>query len=415
MAKLPFLALLSIIAVNSVANEIIPDRRKDQYPTLPAYLVVPLPYSLPGIGDGMMLLGNISNVAETTADVYGIEVFGDAKGTLLFADEIPLYQKWISLDLNYMDIDRAAVKSYRSRGMQHSDANDFRILDVNLAQENSAALRVYQFDKRLDLFLAYAKNEYHLEALRDNNGDLITKLDEPYISKVKQINYGANIDLTDDNLDPRSGVRLGLSYIDHPRENDSDPDFYTLDYNLLTYIPIGKIDSLVINYYQSDAHMRSPGNTDPDAIRDELGTNCAPTDTGCLQSEQALVDSIINQRVNGTATSLGGDQRLRAYPGDRFSGAHMAFFGAELRWNFSQEVTPFDYFIWKDVRTGMQLAFFYEIATVAEASSDLWNETRYSAGIGGRLIAGSGGVYRADFAYGSEGSEISVIFEYPWE
>ena len=52
----------------------------------------------------------------------------------------------------------------------------------------------------------------------------------------------------------------------------------------------------------------------------------------------------------------------------------MAFYGAELRWNFSDEVAPFDYLFWKDVRTGIQLA--YEKGTVAEESADLWAESR---------------------------------------
>ena len=170
-----------------------------------------------------------------------------------------------------------------------------------------------------------------------------------------------------------------------------------------------------LNYYQSDAHVRSQGNTDPAAIREELEANCAPTDTECLQAEQEIVDALINERTYGNANSLGGDLRLRSYPGDRFKGAHSAFIGAEYRWNFKQESTPFDYYIWKDVRTGIQAAFFAGIGTVSEKSNDLWKDKRYSFGTGVRLITASGGVYRADIATGDEGAEVTVIFDYPWE
>ncbi len=66
------------------------------------------------------------------------------------------------------------------------------------------------------------------------------------------------------------------------------------------------------------------------------------------------------------------------------------------------------------MRTGLQVAFFGEVGSVSETSSDLWNETRTSYGTGLRLVAASGAVYRADIAYGSEGSETTVFFFYPW-
>jgi hypothetical protein len=39
---------------------------------------------------------------------------------------------------------------------------------------------------------------------------------------------------------------------------------------------------------------------------------------------------------------------------------------------------------------------------------------RSSYGLGLRLISASGFVYRADYATGDEGSEVSVIFSYPF-
>jgi len=89
--------------------------------------------------------------------------------------------------------------------------------------------------------------------------------------------------------------------------------------------------------------------------------------------------------------------------------------GLEFRWNMTEESTPFDYLIWKDVRTGIQYAFFAELGTVSELNNDLWKETRYSVGTGVRLITGSGGVYRADIATGDEGAELIIIFDYPWQ
>ncbi|MCZ6557803.1 MAG: hypothetical protein O7A69_08490, partial [SAR324 cluster bacterium] len=39
-----------------LATAQIPERRKDQFPTTPGYLIVPLPYEFPGLGRGFFLL-----------------------------------------------------------------------------------------------------------------------------------------------------------------------------------------------------------------------------------------------------------------------------------------------------------------------------------------------------------------------
>lgn len=90
------------------------------------------------------------------------------------------------------------------------------------------------------------------------------------------------------------------------------------------------------------------------------------------------------------------------------------FYAAEFRWNLSEETTPFDYFIWKDVRTGMQVAFFAETGSVADTTGELGDKFASSYGAGFRLVSASGNVYRADLATGDEGAETTLIFFYPW-
>lgn len=87
--------------------------------------------------------------------------------------------------------------------------------------------------------------------------------------------------------------------------------------------------------------------------------------------------------------------------------------GTEVRWNLTDEVTPFNIYIMKDIRTAVQLAFFYEVGTVSDGA--LWVETRSSGGAGLRIVTGSGLVYRLDLSAGQEGFQPSVFFQYPWE
>ena len=404
-----------IFACMTVSADVsYPDRRRDQFPESPAHLVVPLPYSYPGIGDGFFLMGNFSNVLETTTDFLAMSVTGDAGGYILQFDEVPLIDQRLFVRLFYQDINRAQVNQYDVRGMEGTSKNEYTLLDISLARNKSAEFNLTFFERRLNFTYEHKVNEFEVKAVRDNNGDLITQLDDPYYGKESKNTFGVYVDLTDDYLDPLKGMRFSLHYLDQPADKSEDPSFYVLTYNLSLYLPMMKIDTLVFNYFQSDAHVRKKGNTNPTDIRAELGLNCDPLDTECLQSEQNLVDVFINQRTNGTAASLGGKDHLRSYPQDRFNGAHSAFLGVEYRWNFKQEVAPFNYLFWKDVRTGLQVAFFGEVGSVSEKSSDLWDETRYSYGAGFRLVAASGAVYRADLANGSEGAELTVFFFYPW-
>ncbi len=411
--KFLLLLMLLMLPQQLLAFDMNPERRKDQNPTIPAYFMIPLPYSLPGIGDGFLLMGNVSNVFGSTADLSLLQVTGDARGTIAHGVEIPLYFEWLSLDFMYQNINKASINNYSKRGMSSTTKEDFNILEVGLARTLNTTLNFEFYDKRLNFFYSRSNSSHRIDALRDNKGNFIQRLN--YEGSSESDHFTAELDLTDDHLDPRDGFRVSLTYRDHADQDTDAAKFYTLDYKAKAYLPMGAVNTLVVHYFRSDAHVTSEGNLDPAAIRSGLNTNCAPADAVCLQAEQELVDMFINERKYGTASDLGGDQKLRSFPGNRYKGAHSAMVGAEFRWNMTQEATPFDYFIWKDVRTGIQWAFFAELGTVSEVTSDLWQETRYSLGTGLRLITGSGGVYRADLATGEEGSELSIIFDYPWQ
>jgi len=406
---LTFLLLFSSVSVQ--ADITFPERRKNQFPDSPAHLVVPLPYSYPGIGSGYFLMGNFSNVLETT-DILAMYVTGDARGYILQFDEVPIVSKRLFVKYFYQDINKAQINQYDVRGMAGTSKNEFTLLDVSLARNKVADLNLTFFDRRLNFLYQRIENEFGVKAIRDYQGILISALD--YHGKETKNAFGVAVDLTDDYLDPLKGIAFNLEYQNQPKSTANDPSFYVLTYNMSLYTPMFEADTLVLNYFQSDAHVTSPGNTNPADIRNELGFNCNPLDTGCLQSEQKLVDGFINMRTNGTSASLGGKDRLRSYPQGRFNGGHTAFLGVEYRLNFKQEVKPFDYLFWKDVRTGLQVAFFGEVGSVSENSGDLWKQNRSSYGVGLRLVAASGAVYRADIANGVEGSELTMMFAYPW-
>ena len=72
------LCLFSFFIVELVhAFEI--DRRREQFSKQYGQLFIPLPYSLPGLGTGLLFIGNFGNIADTTIDFAAIGGIGDAE------------------------------------------------------------------------------------------------------------------------------------------------------------------------------------------------------------------------------------------------------------------------------------------------------------------------------------------------
>ena len=152
--------LLIFSSVAAYADATIPDRRKDQFPSSDAHLIVPLPYSYPGIGGGFFLMGNFSNLRDTTTDFLAMVITGDAGGYILQFDEVPIVNQHLFLKLYYQDIDRAQVNQYDVRGMNGTSKNDFTLLDVTLARSKTAELNLTFFDRRLNFLYQHMDQEF---------------------------------------------------------------------------------------------------------------------------------------------------------------------------------------------------------------------------------------------------------------
>lgn len=413
---LGLLLLTLLLPTTGVAAELGfgPERRKDQFPEESGRLLAPLPYSMPGIGEGFFLLGHFSNLLEGTSDLTLVGVTGDATGLVVLTDEVPLVNKHLFFRAQVVNMDKVQVNQYKFRDMR-SEKDDYDLLDIASYQGRMAALDLAYYDRRLVFSFARQLEKGGVDMIRDADGNAVAVFPDPFRFRGRRSTISANLDLTDDYLDPRRGWRFGVDYIDAAKVDTNDADFNISNINASWYVPTLGADTLVLNYFQSDAHVRKKGVIDRAVVEAELGIVCPLADTVCQSSVDSLVDATINARRYGTAMSLGGDNRFRAYPQDRFKGAHVAFIGVEYRWNFVRESTPFNFYIWKDTHTGYQLAFFGEYATVSETWGDLWKDSRYVLGTGFRLVTASGSVYRADLGFGDEGAELSLFFFYPWK
>lgn len=52
------------------------ERRRDQFTKEPGYYIVPMPYSLPGIGEGFLVGAYFNNIYDTHSDVIGFVLGG---------------------------------------------------------------------------------------------------------------------------------------------------------------------------------------------------------------------------------------------------------------------------------------------------------------------------------------------------
>lgn len=418
MRSLRYLMLMLLVAGSAFAEglpDLTPDRRKDQFPKDPGYYVFPMPYSIPGVGYGVGLLGFGMNMADTYSDVFGFLLAGDISGGGGGVTDIHLLPKTLILDLTAIRFNASTITNYSQRGM-HTDEHDFTLMEFDQYQFGGGRMTATFLDRRFEIYGGGYRLTGELGKIMDPQGNTILDIADPVPWRTSVYGIGSRLDLTDDYYDPRSGLRLDVSRWWSPPASERDPDYYRIEYNVSAYVPIGKRSTWVFNYFRSDAHVNRQGETDRDQVALDQGLNCSSiTDPVQRTDCEQVIDNIVAANTYGTATGLGGTSHLRSYPDGRFQGAHAVFYGTEVRWTLTEEAHPFDIFIAKDIRTVLQVAAFYELGSVEDKRDALGDLYRASYGAGFRMITASGIVLRADVALGREGVETTIIFGYPWE
>lgn len=393
-----------------------PERRKPQFPEGFGYALFPYPYSLPGLGSGLSLVGGVMNVADTYTDTYGIVFGGDVKGAAAGIADIHLLPRRLILELGYGRINKASIQSYSQRGMG-TGKDDYRLVEFGESEFYGGRLTATFLDRRAELYGAWWGSAARLRAVRDKDGGLIVEASNAPRERGHTVIAGVRGDFTDDYADPRRGLRFDISRTASPPRGKA-ADYYVMDYSASAYLPIGKRSTWAFNLFRSDAVVRTQGLTDAAALEAETGLPCSslvdPVQKGFC--DEVIANAVAENRY-GTATQLGGFSRLRGYPQGRFKGSHTAFFGTEFRWNLTEEATPFDIFVMKDVRTLVQIAFFYETGVTSDKRGDLDDRHRFrdTVGTGLRIVTASGVVFRGDVGFTRDGPGVAMFIGYPWE
>tara|TARA_B110000902_G_C14256795_1_gene568208 strand:- start:879 stop:2126 length:1248 start_codon:yes stop_codon:yes gene_type:complete len=386
------------------------DRRREQFNKQYGQLFLPLPYSLPGLGTGLLLIGNFGNIADTTTDIAAIGAIGDAEFIFTFLDEL-----FIAPELLYLQYLRAhgfkfAFQQYSSRGMNTSK-DDFQYGIGNSYDLNAPTLKLTFMDRMLEIGLGINKQSGTFQKFVNPDESDPTKQGETVaifdpgleINIANKIEFSTRIDFTDDYKDPRRGIRNSLFIDRQTAKTSSEPSFDVVTNDLQIYIPVLEKSTIVFDLQISDAYVTKKGETNLEVLRIKNGGN------------ENLTNAELASNTNGTSLSLGGGDRLRSFPEGRFQGAHTIYYAAEFRWNYSSSGgEKLDLFFIQDLVEELQVALFFEQGSVSEAKSELGKTVKTSVGSGFRFLSGSGNLYRADFATGNEGPAFSVIIQYPW-
>jgi len=391
------------------------ERSRDQFGKDPSYFLYPIVIDIPGLGSSAGLGSTILNMDESDLDFSGFVLRGDfdvTGGTFL---NYHILKNTLLFDVGFYDFE-AAVISY-DRGI-NSNKDSYIIPRLN-GRFLETQLSWTMFDRHLESFLKFGIGKQQVTEVLDSEEQEFKSVDDAKRDQ-QQISLGFRFDNTSDRLHPKIGYRLEMA-IKMPKNSDYlISDYVVADYNATVYFPFRKHDTLAFNFFRSDAHITSEVTASASELKAARGLGCAtsfpansPELKDCEATETSRINQIIAHNKYGTASSLGGTQRLRSFANNRFYAGHSMFYGVEYRLNLNDDRKPFDFYIARGIRTGLQLAFFAEQGSVAERTSDLFDTLKTSYGVGFRVIL-TGVVLRADYSNGTEGDEFLLFIDYPW-
>jgi len=389
------------------------ERRKDQFGKDFGYYLYPIVGEVPGLGRAGGAGASVLNIAGTDTDFTGYYLTGDftARGAALL--DYHLIEHRLILDVGYNEYE-VAPKSYE-RGIDSDPDN--AVYPEAEGRYFLGQLTLSFDERRYEFYIRPLTGRERLTRIFDSDGNPFPNIDTSWQHRTSYA-IGGTIDLTDDHLDPRRGVRFEY-LVRLPSHNPADEsEFFVTDFNLTKYVPFRKWDTLALNVYHSRAVVTREGETDFATLQQTKGLDCGqyppgPEQDSCLDTEKRYLDALIANNRYGTASPLGGTQRLRSYDNYRYYAAQALSYGVEYRWNLTDEHTPFNIYFAKGIRTGIQIATFWERGMVAENTAELLKDGRQSYGVGLRLLL-SGVVLRLDLAAGSEGQQTQIFITYPW-
>ncbi|MBT7892650.1 MAG: hypothetical protein HN580_26815 [Deltaproteobacteria bacterium] len=369
------------------------------------YYLFPAAVRLAGIGTIYGVGFYLENIASSTIDFGGGKSAGriDATGTAV--RDINFFDDNFSLTIGVLQVNKLMMDISYTRGM----ADDDPVTQQGSAQGGAISGRWNFFEPTAVLNTTVVSWGFKFDDYLSQGDEATIEMPKIHLSDLNAVLIinDLTFNFTDSDVNPRSGLKLGLS---HTQFNTGTQfsSTSTISYFINGYLPLGESFSFVLRGFGSDAAVTSRKTTDLDEIKNILAVDCSQVTDAAKQTEcQNLTDNlaayILAHNENGTAALLGGDNMLRSYREGRVRGAHARFWGSELRYDI-----PFKTFI-----TQFQTAIFHEQGSATDNLSELGDVTRSSSGLAVRLSLDELTV-RLETANGDEGQEWFLTFGNPW-
>lgn len=415
--KNKFIYLLGILLLLSDSTVYAFDwvsRSRDQFGKDDSHFFYPIVVDVPGIGSSSGLGSTLLNINNTDTDFTGFVLRGEfdvTGGTFL---NYHLLENTLLFDVGVYDFEAGVIKY--QRGIDSS--KDDYIIPRLSGQFMESQLTWTSNQRHIESYLHFAAGRQAEEKYYSSKDNAAYPVEDDSKKLQRIASLGFRFDNTNDRLNPSKGYRFEAAvkfpYVSDPIYSK----YYITDYNVTGYIPLRTRDSLAFNFFRSDAHVYNYGETDRAALDVALSLNCASYPTlqeqqSCQETQDSRVNQTLAANTYGTATPLGGTQRLRSFANGRYYASHAVFYGVEYRLNINDEKLPFDFYFAKGIRTGLQFAFFAGQGSVSDHTDKLLDKLKTSYGVGFRVIL-SGVILRADYATGSEGAEFQAFIDYPW-
>ena len=269
------------------------------------YYIYPIVGEIPGMGRAAGVGASVLNMGVGDTDFTGYYVRGDFDATGAALLDYHLLTQRLIFDVGYNDF-LVASKSY-NRGI---DSDPVNVIYPKAEGAYLLGQLTLTFDeRRYEMFARAMSGRNRLLAVLDKDGQSFEGVDTDWKSS-DSVTLGGSIDITDDRLDPRRGIRF--EFASHlPKSNGSDAsEYFVNDYNLTGYLPTRKWDTLVFNLFHSRAHVTREGLTDYAELQQRYGLNCSqypvgPDRNACQSAEAKLLAGALANNQYGTASALG--------------------------------------------------------------------------------------------------------------
>ena len=226
--------LLILFSTTAGAFEDI-ERRRDQFGKDFGYYVYPLASTIPGLGTAEGAGATVLNIGETDADFTGFKLIGDFKASGYALLDLHAIPRRLIFDVGYYDFQVAPVVYNRGIDSSH---NDYILPNVRGSYGIVQATASFR-DRMFEAYIRELQGSSRLLSVFDKNGNAFDSFDtSKHDARVDTV--GGIIDVTDDRLDPRKGIRLEAAakfpVIDDPNLSK----YYITDYNLTAYVPFAR-------------------------------------------------------------------------------------------------------------------------------------------------------------------------------